>query len=151
MNHLEDKFSLRLLRHLVSGDGVRVNINSLANKLKLHRTTVSKRVQLLFKHRILDKPRYPFLQLFHEYGLLVIALADIPRLPSSLLWLCLFLYAWRNPWTLYSRDLPWVFLPFLSSGPRVQASPLIQIAKQKLIWASQGLFLFQVCCLRRGS
>lgn len=79
MNHLEDEFSLRLLRHLVSGDGVKVNINSLAKQVDIHRSTASSRVNALFDNRILDRPRYPFLHLFQEYPLLVIALADIPR------------------------------------------------------------------------
>lgn len=83
MNHLDDEFSLRLLRYLVSGDGIKININSMAKELKLHRTTVSKRIQSLYDRRILDKPRYPFIQLFQEYPLLVIALADIPRIPQS--------------------------------------------------------------------
>ncbi|MBU4031492.1 MAG: hypothetical protein KKH41_07550 [Candidatus Thermoplasmatota archaeon] len=35
---LEDDFNLRLLRHPASGNAVRVNINSLAKDLGMHRT-----------------------------------------------------------------------------------------------------------------
>jgi len=83
MNPLEDDFNLRLLRYLVSGSGVRVNINALANELDMHRTTIKNRLDSLLEKRILDKPRYPFIRLFEEYPLLILALADIPRNPQA--------------------------------------------------------------------
>jgi DNA-binding Lrp family transcriptional regulator len=83
MNPLEDEFNLKLLRMLVSGTGVRVNINALAKELGMHRTTIKNRLDNLLAKRILDRPRYPFIQLFEEYPLLILALADIPRNQQS--------------------------------------------------------------------
>jgi DNA-binding Lrp family transcriptional regulator len=83
MDHLRDEFSLRLLRYLVSGAGVRVNINSLAKELGMHRTTIKTRLDSLFENHMLARPRYPFMQLFQEYPLLILALADIPRIPQA--------------------------------------------------------------------
>lgn len=83
MDHLEDDFSLRLLRNLVSGDGTDVNIHALAKDLGIHRTTAKNKVESLFDNRILDRPRYPFLQLFQEYPLLVLAWADLPRIQQA--------------------------------------------------------------------
>ncbi|MDD4308352.1 MAG: hypothetical protein PHU53_06055 [Thermoplasmata archaeon] len=83
MNPLEDDFNLRLLKLLVSGNGVKVNINGLANELGMHRTTIKNRFDALTENRILDRPRYPFIHLFEEYPLLILALADIPRTPQS--------------------------------------------------------------------
>ena len=83
MDHLEDEFSLRLLRHLVSGEGVDVNINALAKRLGIHRTTAKNKVKALLDQRILDNPKYPFIHLFQEYPLLVLAWADIPRISQA--------------------------------------------------------------------
>ena len=83
MTILEDEFNLRLLRLLVSGKGVKVNINSLSKRLDMHRTTIKNRVDALFSNQILDKPRYSYLHLFQEYPLLILALADIPQSPQA--------------------------------------------------------------------
>ena len=83
MNVLDDEFNLRLLRLLVSGSGVRVNINALAKEMRMHRTTIKNRLDILMEKGILDKPRYPFIHLFQEYPLLILALADIPRIPQA--------------------------------------------------------------------
>ncbi|MCK4717195.1 MAG: hypothetical protein KAT70_00890 [Thermoplasmata archaeon] len=83
MEHLEDEFSLRLLRHIVSGNGVDVNINAIAKRLGIHRATAKSKVERLIEERILDPPRYPFPLLFQEYPLLVLAWADIPRIPQA--------------------------------------------------------------------
>lgn len=83
MNIMDDEFNLRLLRLLVSGGGVRVNINALAKELNMHRTTIKNRLDFLFKEGLLDRPRYPFIHLFQEYPLLILALADIPRTPQA--------------------------------------------------------------------
>ncbi len=83
MEHLEDEFSLRLLRHLVSGEGVDVNINALAKRLGIHRTTAKNKVKALIDQKILDYPKYPFIHLFQEYPLLVLAWADIPRISQA--------------------------------------------------------------------
>ncbi len=83
MNILDDEFNLRLLRLLVSGNGVRVNINSLAKEMQMHRTTIKNRLDRLLEKGILDRPRYPFIHLFQEYPLLILALADIPRTPQA--------------------------------------------------------------------
>jgi len=76
---LEDKLNLKLLRYLVSGKEVRVNIRALAKALDLHRSTVKKKVEWLFDQQLLNPPFYPFPQLYKEYPLLVLVKADIPR------------------------------------------------------------------------
>jgi DNA-binding Lrp family transcriptional regulator len=83
MNILDDEFNLKLLRLLVSGNGVRVNINALAKEMQMHRTTIKNRLDFLFENRILDRPRYPFIHIFQEYPLLILALADFPRNPQA--------------------------------------------------------------------
>ena len=47
MNLLDDDSNLRLLRYLVSGEGVSVNINGLSKSLKIHRMTVKRKFQKL--------------------------------------------------------------------------------------------------------
>lgn len=79
MDILDDEFNLRLLRLLVSGNGVKVNIKSLAKEMQMHRTTIKNRLDRLVGKGLMDRPRYPFIHLFHEYPLLILALADIPR------------------------------------------------------------------------
>jgi len=74
-----DELDLRILRELVSGRGVSVNINSLAKDLDIHRSTARSKVEFLYKNKILNPPFYPFLHLFQEYPLLVLARADMPR------------------------------------------------------------------------
>ena len=76
---IEDKLNLKLLRYLVSGKEVRVNIRGLAKELKMHRSTVKKKVQWLFDKKLINPPFYPFPQLYKEYPLLVLVKADIPR------------------------------------------------------------------------
>lgn len=76
---LDDKLNLKLLRYLVSGREVRVNIRGLAKELNMHRSTVKKKVQWLFDQQLINPPFYPFPQLYKEYPLLVLVKADIPR------------------------------------------------------------------------
>lgn len=79
MDTLEDELNLRILRYLVSGQGVKVNISALARKLDIHRATVKRRIENLYENKILNEPQYPFPQLFKEYPLLILVKADIPR------------------------------------------------------------------------
>jgi len=75
---LEDETNLRLLRMLVSGECVGVNINALSRVLRRHRTTVRKEVLWLLQNHVVDRPVCPFLGLYREYPLLVIVRADLP-------------------------------------------------------------------------
>jgi len=84
MDHMSNELSLRVLRHLVSGEGVAVNINSLSKALDMHRATAGKRVQWLFDNHILDPPTCSFPQVFKEFPLFVLAWADIPRTEQAL-------------------------------------------------------------------
>jgi predicted transcriptional regulator len=80
MNYLlNDTLNLQLLLHICAGEGVHVNINELSRILKKHRNTIRERVNELFDHGILTKPAYPFSWLYHEYPLMIIARADLPR------------------------------------------------------------------------
>jgi hypothetical protein len=76
---LDDKLNLKLLRYLVSGKEVRVNIRGLAKELNMHRSTVKKKIQWMFDNQLINPPFYPFPQLYKEYPLLVLVKADIPR------------------------------------------------------------------------
>ena len=79
MDPLEDELNLRLLRQLVSGNGVHVNISAVSKEYKIHRTTAKRKVESFYQNGILNSPLYPFPRLYDEYPLLVIAKADMPR------------------------------------------------------------------------
>ena len=76
---LNDELNLKLLSDICSGKGVEVNISELSRLLKKHRNTIRDRIANLFEHRIINKPSYPFFQVYSEYPLMVIARADLPR------------------------------------------------------------------------
>lgn len=79
MSYHEDELNLRLLRYLLSGDGVHVNISELSKELDIHWATAKKKIENLYKNNILNPPFYTFLQLSEEYPLLVLVKADMPR------------------------------------------------------------------------
>lgn len=79
MNYSEDELNLRLLRYLLSGEGVHVNISKLSRELDIHWATVKKRLENLYENDLLNPPFYSFVQLFEEYPLLVLVKADMPR------------------------------------------------------------------------
>ncbi len=79
---LKDELNLRLLRYLVSGEGVKVNISAVARRLDVHRATAKKKLEYLYDNGIVNPPLYPFDALFEEYPLLVIVEADMPRDPD---------------------------------------------------------------------
>ena len=76
---LDDDLNLNLLELICSGKGVDVNINALSKSLHKHRNTIKSQVLALFRHRIINKPVYPFMRLYQEYSLLVISKAELPR------------------------------------------------------------------------
>ncbi len=82
MPPITDKLNLRILRHLVAGEGVKVNISEVARRLDIHRATAKRRVKYLYENDILNPPQYVFNRLFDEYPLLVIVKADMPRTPE---------------------------------------------------------------------
>lgn len=75
---LEDEINLRLLKMLVSGEAVSVNVSALSRLLRKHRDTVRKEALWLLENSVLDRPVCPFIGLYREYPLLVIVRADIP-------------------------------------------------------------------------
>lgn len=79
MDLLEDELNLRLLRYLVSGKGVSVNITGLSKELKIHRATAKRKVEWLFEKKLLNPPFYYFPYLYEAYPLLVLAKSDMPR------------------------------------------------------------------------
>ena len=79
MNLLDDDSNLRLLRYLVSGEGVSVNINGLSKSLKIHRMTVKRKLQKLIDEHIITTPFYPFSYLYMAYPTLILVKADMPR------------------------------------------------------------------------
>ena len=76
---LNDMLNLKILENLCSGIGVEINISSLARTFKKHRNTIKGLVKELIDNKIINKPIYPFIWLFQEYPLLVIARAELPR------------------------------------------------------------------------
>jgi len=84
---LRDRINLLLLQNLCSGEGLDVNLSYLSSRLKRHRNTVRERVRSLFSHNIIDRPVTPFLMLFKEYPLLVVAYADLPHDKTTVKWI----------------------------------------------------------------
>lgn len=74
----DDELNYRLLRSLVYGIGVSANIYRLSKTLKKHRNTVRKRVKEIFENKVLNPPIFPFMGLYKEYPLLVLAWAGLP-------------------------------------------------------------------------
>jgi predicted transcriptional regulator len=70
---LKNELNLNLLRFIVKGVGVEINISELSKKLKKHRNTIKTRVNELIKNKIINKPQYPYLQLFKELPLMVVS------------------------------------------------------------------------------
>ena len=75
---LSDELNLMLLREICSGNGLNVNLSYLTKHLKRHRKTIRKKVEGLLSQRIIDRPIFPFLELFRECPLLVAVYADLP-------------------------------------------------------------------------
>lgn len=76
---LNDELNLRLLEKICSGVGVNVNISKLSKLLKKHRNTIKGEVTELMAHKIINPPVYPFIYLYQEYPLLVMARVDFPN------------------------------------------------------------------------
>lgn len=81
-----DKISLKILRSLCSGRGVFVNLTWLSKTLKKHRSTIKRRVDELFKYKIIDRPICPF-GLFKAYPLLVVVHSHFPEPDDVESWL----------------------------------------------------------------
>ena len=75
---LEDEMNLLLLRNLVSGRCVSVNLSALAKATGRHRNTVRNEVDELLRKRVVNLPVCPFMGLYREYPLLVVVRADLP-------------------------------------------------------------------------
>lgn len=75
---LEDEMNLRLLKMLVSGECVSVNIAALSKSLRKHRNTIRKETIWLLEKHVVNQPVCPFMGLYREYPLLVIIRADLP-------------------------------------------------------------------------
>ncbi len=76
---LNNLLNLEILECICNGDAVEINLNDLARSLGKHRNTVRTRVNELLENRIIKEPWYPFLWMYREYPLLVIARADLDR------------------------------------------------------------------------
>lgn len=79
LNVLNDDLTLRLLENICSGTGVSVNISELSKSLKKHRKTIKDAVGELIKYKIINSPIYPFIYLYDEYPLIVMARVDFPK------------------------------------------------------------------------
>lgn len=83
---LDDKLNLRILREICSGQGLDVNLRYLSSALDKHRETIRKRVMELQEARVIDRPIFPFIELFKEYPVFVTAYADLPDDESVVKW-----------------------------------------------------------------
>lgn len=56
-----DELALKVLRHLLNGNAVKVNENFLSKKIKIHRSTVRRRILKMQEEGIIDRPlcRFP--------------------------------------------------------------------------------------------
>ena len=70
---LNNELNLKLLKLVVSGEGVEINVSELSKKLNKHRNTIKERVNQLIARRIINKPQFPFPWLFKELPLMVIS------------------------------------------------------------------------------
>ena len=84
---LSNELNLMLLKEICSGNGLSINLSYLAKRLKRHRKTIRKKVRELLFHRLIDRPIFPFLELFQEYPLLVAAYADLPDTEKTQNWI----------------------------------------------------------------
>jgi len=75
---LEDETNLLLLKSLVSGESVSVNVNVLSRLLRKHRNTIRKEVLRLLEYKVVNPSIFPFMGLYRQYPLLVIVRADFP-------------------------------------------------------------------------
>jgi biotin operon repressor len=75
---LEDETNLLLLRSLVSGQCVSVNLSALSSAVRKHRNTIRDDVHELLQQKVINPPVCPFMGLYREYPLLVIVRADLP-------------------------------------------------------------------------
>ncbi len=76
---LNDELNLNLLKRIVAGNGVEVNVSALSNILGKHRNTVRDRVDGLFVHNVIDKPKYSFSWLLKELPLMTISKSNFLR------------------------------------------------------------------------
>ena len=79
MNQVDDELNLRLLRYLVAGEGVNVNISSISDLLDVHRATAKRRLHQLIDSGLIKEPSFPFPYIFNKYPLLALVKADLPR------------------------------------------------------------------------
>jgi len=70
---LNNELNLKLLKYIVSGEGVEINISELSKNLSKHRNTIKDRINQLLEHKIINKPQYPFPWLFKELPLMIIS------------------------------------------------------------------------------
>ena len=76
---IEDETNLLLLRSLVSGESVSVNISALSERTKKHRNTLRNALTELLERKVVNLPVCPFMGLYREYPLLVVVRADLPH------------------------------------------------------------------------
>jgi len=73
-----DDLSYRVLRSLVYGEGVSVNINCLSRSFGKHRNTIRAIVRSILENRLLNPPIFPYTGLQKEYPLLALTWILLP-------------------------------------------------------------------------
>ena len=79
----ENEANLLILQSLISGESVSVNLSDLSRILGKHRNTVKKKIDSIFKNKILNHPSYRFPGLYKFYPLLIAVNLNLPRLAQD--------------------------------------------------------------------
>ena len=96
---VEDETNLLLLRSLVSGKCVSVNLSALSKATGRHRNTVRNEVRELLERKVVNPPVYPFMGLYREYPLLVVVRADLPDEKRVSDWVALDKHIFAGYWS----------------------------------------------------
>jgi len=98
-NTTDDDLNYRILKGLVYGSQVSVNVHCLSTSLNKHRNTVRTRVKEIFENHVLSPPIFPYVGLYKDYPLLAMVWTELPYEESIEEWF---------------RDDPHVFAAFRS-------------------------------------
>ena len=91
---LNDQLNVELMKLVCAGKGVEINISELSEHFRKHRNTVTSKIELIFEHRIADKPFHPFPLLLERYPFFVIEKCRFPRNKKTNEWIEVDPYIW---------------------------------------------------------
>ncbi|MHC1592295.1 MAG: winged helix-turn-helix transcriptional regulator [Candidatus Helarchaeales archaeon] len=75
-----DELDLKILREIISGNGIELNYTNLSRSVNKHRSTVIRRINFLIENEIISRPYcFPMGLIFNEYPLFIVVYADLPK------------------------------------------------------------------------